>query len=488
MQMKGTEAPAAGGVWIVLILSFGSDLVVTPPRAAPPDLSAFVRPVFHGMAQHIYDWARGRGYWLKQGDVRPASHLLLDGGKLLVPEESHGALLNAYAATLVAHPARPPCMVELRTPVFRMFMDLDTRFASREAAATALGGALAAAVCRLAEAACPGCPAIVCAADGVKREESRDDGGEPCFKMGFHVVWPDVLVTAGTALALRLRALEALHGVDPGGMGLVGAWDSIIDAVVYKSSGLRMPWSAKGRHDPRVYVPRARLADGALHPLQAPTGVGALRELVRQLSIRTFGAEPTVTVAGSDDAAAAAAGGGDDGGAYVHRSLAAFADVLPALAAALPLEFLGQRFTGLMAAEHCYMLRSTARHCFNLGRAHRTNNVYFVVTRRGVSQRCYCRCETTEGRRFGMCKDFSSDWWPVPAAVTAAFFPEDPSADASPQDAHGSGGGACSTAPASLGAMPSRAAKSYLGFDAMVQRSKPRAPPPAKRRKAAKST
>lgn len=439
------------------------------------------------MSQHVYDWARGRGYWLKQGDARPASHLLLDGGKLLVPEESHGALLNAYAATVVAHPARPPCMVELRTPVFRMFMDLDTRFVSLEAAATAAalgGGAVAAAMRCLAEAACPGCPAILCCADGVKREEPRGERDAVCFKQGFHVVWPGVLVTAETALALRQRALDALHEVDPGGLGLVGAWDRIIDAIVYKSSGLRMPWSAKGRHDTRVYVPRARLANGALEPLEAPTGVAALRRLVHQLSIRTFGAEPTVAVAGADAAATGVDADGGGGGAYVHKSLAAFADVLPDLAAALPLEFLGQRFTGLMAAEHCYMLRSTARYCFNLGRAHRTNNVYFVVTRRGVSQRCYCRCETAEGRKYGMCKDYSSDWWPVPVAVTDAFFPPgDPAAAAEPRCR-----GPCSTAPAPLGAMPSRAAKSYLGFDAMVQRSRPLAPPPAPKRRKAKST
>jgi len=155
--------------------------------------------------------------------------------------------------------------------------------------------------------------------------------------------------------------------------------------------------------------------------------------------------------------------------------------VLHKLAAALPVEFLGQRFTGLMAAEHCFLLRSTARFCFNLGRAHRTNNVYFVLTRRGVTQRCYCRCETTEHRKYGMCKDFVSDCWPVPDDVLAAFFPP----DGQESDA---GDAAERAAPAAqrVAPMPSRAAKSYLNLEALMARSRPQRPSPSgKRRKKA---
>lgn len=68
------------------------------------------------------------------------------------------------------------------------------------------------------------------------------------------------------------------------------------------------------------------------------------------------------------------------------------------------------------------MLRSTSRWCGNIGRAHNSNNVYFQLTRAGVCQRCYCRCDTTEGRRHGLCKDYSSAVWPVPERVIDAFF------------------------------------------------------------------
>lgn len=404
------------------------------------------------MACHIYDWAKQRGYWLRPGQEVAPTHLLLDGGRLCVPDDSHAAFLNAYATSLVAHPGQPPCIVELRTPVFRMFVDLDTRFASREAAesAAALGAPMATALQRLAAAVLPGHPAALCLSSGVKHEERTDT-----WKVGAHLVWPEVLVAASTALALRRHALETLDDADLAAAGAAGTWADVIDAVVYRSSGLRMPWSAKGRHDPRVYELRARLdAHGALTAERVAGGVASLRHALRDLSVRAPGRSATLEARGE-------AGDEDDerpeGTQYVHKSLAAYASVLPQLAAALPKEFEGQRFTALLAGERCFMLRSTARHCFNVGRKHTSSNVYFVLTRRGVCQRCYCRRETVEGRQHGPCSDFASHPWPVPAEVVNAFFGEE----------------TASTTPGALATMPSRAGRSYNSFDNLVQRSRP---------------
>lgn len=413
-------------------------------------------------AGHVYDWLRARGYWLaRDADERP-THLMLDGGKARVPEESAAAFLNAYAASLVRFPDRRPCLVELRTPVFRMFLDLDTRFEAPEAAAAALRDGLPAAVMRAVAAEVPG-PALVCASSAPKTEQRG-------AKLGFHVVWPDVRVTAGTALELRRRLVARLDAEAPvADVGVVpgagGGWDGVVDAVVYKSSGLRLPWSAKGRDDGRYYDLRWHMdVDGSLRPAEAPAGVAALRDAVSQLSVRCWG-QPTLHIESAHVDESAAAGGGS----YVAKSLGAYADVLPRLADALPVQFLGQKFTGLMAGEHCVMLRSTARYCFNLGRQHNTNNVYFLLTRRGVCQRCYCRCETTEGRRYGMCKDFSSACWAVPRDVLDAFFPA-AAADGSGDATAGASGG--STTSGSVSLMPSRSAETFLAMDAIEARAR----------------
>lgn len=420
----------------------------------------------------VYDWARARGYWLRANSDTPPTHLLLDGGKLHVPQESHAAFLNAYAASVARFPHDRPCIVELRTPVFKMFVDLDTRFSTLERAEAALqmcpplqgvlrclGGVIDAVAGRDETA-------YICVTSGVK---AVDDG----FKLGFHLVWPEVLVTVPIALRLREDMLAALdEHADPATVGLVSAWSSAVDVVVYKSSGLRMPWSAKGREDGRYYEPRWTLRDDTLLAMEVRK-VTALRETLKALSIRTYGQHATVRVGGVHPDGVEGAAEGDVGSvAACSRSLTPYAHVLGDLSAALPLQYAGQRFTGLVATDNCYMLRSTARYCFNLGRQHRTNNVYFMLTRRGVCQRCYCRCETADGRKYGMCKDFASEVWQVPKHVLAAFFDDDGGEEQPQQPAQ-------QPQPArSVSAMPSRSGRSFLDFDSLVARSRP---PPAKR-------
>lgn len=437
---------------------------------------------------HVYDWLRGRGYWVQRRG-EDTTHLMMDGGMARVPDDAHAAFLNAYAASLVRHPSTPPCLVELKTPTFKMFVDLDTRFpagTTPQAALEALAPALAVVWRVVAQANAEAAEAVVCAPTQPKVEA----GG--AHKVGFHVVWPEVLVEAPTAVALRQLMVDALaeevappegdthattaseQGAAAHEQGTQGTaargkpydWATIVDASVYRANGLRMPWSAKGRHDARVYRPAATMAAAVeLQPVAPIEGVAALREWVRRLSIRTH-LPATLTLVAPP---AAVDAGAPAAAPMTAMSLAQYADALPALAAALPVQFLGQRFTAVVqpssgadAQPHSFLLRSTARYCFNLGRAHRTNTVYFVLTRRGVHQRCYCRCETTEGRKYGMCKDFASEVWPVPEDVMRAFFGEDPKPLLQPQR----------RVPTAVSSMPSRAAKSSLSLDSLIARSR----------------
>lgn len=409
---------------------------------------------------HVYDWARSRGYWLRRGDGEAPTHLLLDGGRLRVPAESHAAMLNAYAASLARHPDHKPCVVELRTPVFKMFVDLDTRFPSEAEAMGAKFGGLPRLVRTLTE--CVGASrAMVCVASAVKRE------ADACWKLGFHVVWPEVLVTAATALRLREHMASSLG--PPADHGIVGGWDTVIDASVYRANGLRMPWSAKGPTDHRFYELAFVLGD--TYAAVKATTVSAVREALHQLSIRTHDADPTLCLGGDHDDTT----GGAATTAVRTRahSLGAYPqDVLDALSASLPSQFADQKFTGVVATEHCFMLRSTAQYCFNLGRPHKTNTVYFMLTRKGVCQKCFCRCETTEGRKYGMCKDFASPYWHVPDVVLKTFFPDDD------DDSEAKRKPAAAAAKKEVASMPSRSGKSFLSIDNLVKRSRPAMSPP----------
>lgn len=418
---------------------------------------------------HVYEWAKRRGYWTR--DRETATHLLLDGGKLAIPDDANGEFLNAYATSVVRYPNAKPCVVELRTPRFRMFADLD--------------------VCPPGDFDAEKFLTIVLDAFDVPGRAIVSTPNVPGAggKRGFHVTWPDAVVTAGIAAHLRRRALERLAGV-PG-----YAWETVLDASVYSSNGLRLPWSAKGRGDQRYYEacfvkePGGAGPGGELRPLRATT-VSQLREAVRDASIRAFS---TSALYVPEDAPEGAAEPADAGcGVKTHSlSLAAYAHVLDDITAALPPQFRGQKFTGLVATEHCFMLRSTARHCFNVAREHTSSNVYFQLTTKGVCQKCYCRKETTEGRKYGLCKDFASQYWEVPQRVLDAFFPapteEECGSSATPPPPGAAAEAAAKPRP-QASTMPSRSAKSFLSLDAIIARSRPamgRAAPAKKKLKAA---
>ena len=140
--------------------------------------------------------------------------------------------------------------------------------------------------------------------------------------------------------------------------------------------------------------------------------------------MRAFGVDETGVREGVHVPEAAAG----EGLCGTARSVREYEGVLPALEAALPAEFAGGRFTGVIKAEACYLLRSSSRYCGNVGRPHNTCNIYFVLTLKGIRQGCYCRCDTLDGRRYGLCRDYRGETWPVPDDVLAAFFGETPSA------------------------------------------------------------
>lgn len=359
------------------------------------------------------EWLQAGGWWLPcKGPDHQAkpTHLLLDGGKAHVPDESAAAFLSAYALAVVRK--QGPCVVELRTPVFRLFLDLDIKTrAGEELDFEAVARVLQA---RAVEFFCLGEPprAVVCATP----PRLLPDG---CTKAGRHVVWTNIAVSSPTALAFRKAVIERLEETMPD--ACANAWPSVVDACVFQANGLRMPFSGKGRGNPATYEPVAVWAGEECVAVDPPCGVTAVREWVHELSIRLFLAEETGVHEGVRvELAANDSGGGGVRG--VAKSLEAYARVLPLLDSALPPEFVGQRFTGVMQTETCFMLRSSSRYCLNLGRCHNSNNVFFVLTPDGICQHCFCRCETTEGRRHGLCKNFRSEVWPVPREALEAFF------------------------------------------------------------------
>jgi hypothetical protein len=64
------------------------------------------------------------------------------------------------------------------------------------------------------------------------------------------------------------------------------------------------------------------------------------------------------------------------------------------------------------------------RYCQNIGREHVSNNIFFVITKDGISQRCFDTGSLTPEMRHGICKDYVSGCVPLSASAQNRLWPE----------------------------------------------------------------
>ena len=57
--------------------------------------------------------------------------------------------------------------------------------------------------------------------------------------------------------------------------------------------------------------------------------------------------------------------------------------------------------------KNIHLLKTTSRYCENIRRNHNSNHVKLIIDNGFIYQKCFCRCDTTEGRQLGTCKDFT---------------------------------------------------------------------------------
>lgn len=347
-----------------------------------------------------------RGWWLRSGAKTPATHLLLDGGRLAVSDDHSGTFLNVYFNALLR--GEKLSVVELKTPIYRLFFDIDAKVSSETVDFEPIFRTLYAEVEQfwVVESTLR---MIVCAAPSKHQDDAT-------VKLGFHVIFPSIFVNAPIALAFRTALIEALEKECPN--VCLNTWADAIDPSVFKANGLRTIYSSKGAHEDRAYVPRWSLDAGVLQEISPAITVQERRAYVHECSLRVF-QESLTPCAGGQDAIADQPHVHSAGGVVIGRSvpLDAYADVLPAVHKALPDVYSQQRFVGIFKTDHAVMLRSSSRFCQNVQREHRTSTVYFCVTRYGVCQKCYCRKEEHG------CDSYSSEYYPLETSVIDTFVP-----------------------------------------------------------------
>lgn len=355
-------------------------------------------------------WLTQNGYWVfadgsrnaEDTRDRPLTHVFYDGGRASVPPGPPRArFLEVYADALAA--GHKPRMAEMTPPdaEFHAFADLDTKHSEGDDDLT-----LASQMLRVFRD--KGGPrfsrAVVC----TKKSGAR----------GVHVVWLNgdgdgegdgkddrhhVPVSGGRMRELREACVRELGG---------GAWGHVFDAAVYsrRQATLRMAFSRPKEGDDH-YVPRflwrERHGTTSCERVEEADVAANLHVWVRRCSILPVAEAPVVTAAEEEGEEER------DGVAKNNKkktTLVTAADGemrarIEGLLKLLPAPHRSSGVTSLTEGDYGFLLGLDSRFCHNLGREHKSNRVYLQIDGNGVGQRCYCTCDTTEGREFGRCAD-----------------------------------------------------------------------------------
>jgi hypothetical protein len=174
-------------------------------------------------------------------DNREVTHLLLDGGNIHLPIDEMDEFYSCYASDLVC--GRKNFVVELKTPVFKYFMDLDIfdhEFYEGKRLTRliiTIQQALSFFFNRYKELTGD---VYICTTPPKECRKYETD----YIKTGVHLIWPDIFVTIDIAIFLRqfvVQYVTAKLGKRP----INNSWDEVIDGVVYEKNGLRMIGSYK---------------------------------------------------------------------------------------------------------------------------------------------------------------------------------------------------------------------------------------------------
>lgn len=358
----------------------------------------------------LYTWLKENGLWLFAGDTsgRVITHVFLDGGKAHVPIDQANEFHKRYAQCI--RDGTPQYVVEQRTPLFRLFMDIDlrSRFATPSDSIERIMACIYA--CSKEFFSPLTSPMIACTVP----DRQLADG---THKVGVHLHWPGVMVTSSKALSFRVMCINKC--IDSFGECYASTWSQIIDAAVYKSSGLRMIGSFK-RDAPGAYYPHMVFrSDGSVQSLVHSSILANLETWLADASIRVSSKIDSPPTDSTDARHEELLLKSEHRGNLNRMSLAdaSVRRIATALEASLPPFFRHCKVTSIYkivptgsknVANNKFIFGTNCKNCMNkVSGSHRSNHVYFLVNSNGVHQRCFCRCDTSEGRRYGECREFS---------------------------------------------------------------------------------
>jgi hypothetical protein len=366
----------------------------------------------------LTQWLHVTGRFIKKDENKDFTHLMLNGGCLHISNhEDNELFLNMYSKYLKKNNYY---LIEKKTNIFKMFLDLD--FIDKDVINIVEITSCIQNVINFfyeKEFLC-----IVCTADNkiiVKQNTEY-------IKQGFHLHWPDLYVDTKTSKQIRNSIVTKLQTIYGKPESRFNNWNDIVDECVLEKNGLRLCGSHKGHyadgkfiHEGRPYFPKftmkisGELDDKELEKLKD------LNYMVKKCSIRT-NVENIIPVKNIPVGMTVC----DKENFDENEELSS--DRLRLGSSSIEYKEIIRFFKNHVkdyksddikkifnySNGKTYIILTRSKYCQNICRNHNSCQIYFKLTPYGICQKCHCKCDTMEGRKYGYCKDFSST--PVPCS------------------------------------------------------------------------
>lgn len=351
---------------------------------------------------------------LKNSDIKP-THLLLDGGAVHIKDELLETFYKLYTECI--DNKIPVHIVEKKTENFKMFSDLD--FKSKDK----LSDDYILSVLNCIQDSIyflynTNINLIVC----TTKDKNVMVNGEVYIKQGIHLHWPDIIVDKKNALIIRELILHKL--INTFGEREYNKWEDVVDLCVYTTNGIRMIGSSKCSYD--NYNGKKQFVDEGI--IYFPTMIldcnkNILHNKLEELLNNTLVMIKTISIQTNETLLTEIKN-------YPEGLNKSFeckeCESTPGISKKLATDSLVYqqilRFFKIHVKEYSvddikrilnfddkvYIILTKSRYCQNIGRAHNSCQIYFKLSKEGLCQKCHCICSTTEGRKYGLCKDFSS--------------------------------------------------------------------------------
>jgi len=335
----------------------------------------------------------------------------MDGGVLSIPFDKLREFYEVYIKSVKA--GEKVFVVEQKTETYNFFMDID--YKDDECLSLDQVKSITQIICdKVATFGGKNC--LV----SVAEPKSKDNQ----IKTGIHLNWCGLVVNQTGALQLMHHVVNTLEKIYS-----AKNWVNIIDSSVYgsigtKGSGFRLPWSHKrtrhseckglgcnqcesGKLTEGEYLPVFEYTEGILKvTTQEITMEKLLTSTVRSQDSNVVEIPELVifcqpirkTFREGDFTKAETKNQVDDSEllalieTFIRKSMTGNEDT---------------RVLALFKYGKLHLVKSTSRYCENIRRNHNSNHVKIIIDGVYIYQKCFCRCETTDGRVLGFCKDFS---------------------------------------------------------------------------------